>query len=121
MKKTNRLTQAQFFQLCQWLANNQERLVLNAPSLSVLAKEAGDKLGTGVESNTVKRAIEASGVKYSPARLMGSQNHAVVIKELMDRVDSLEKLVYGMAKELGYKEPFRVVVKDPMVNGKPHN
>ena len=120
MKTTNRLTQSQFYLLCQWLANQQERLIKDAPCLSVLAKEAGEELGTGVETSSLKRAIETCGVKYSPARLMGSQNHSVALRALQDELAALKDMVHGMAKELGYKQPFRTVVKDPLVNGKPN-
>ena len=52
-KKQRKLTQREFFKICQWLENKQELLIANAPRRTVLCEMAGKDLGLDISPHSM--------------------------------------------------------------------
>ena len=104
--KPRKLTQGEFFKLCQWLENKQEMLIANAPRHTQLATMAGKDLGLEIAPFTVSSAIKVSGVTYNPAIQTGggaSKKMRVELQELQSQLKRTQAdgaWLLGVVREL---------------------
>lgn len=63
-----KLTQTQFFELCMWVKKNQNDLKSKRQKSIVVAKEASEALKFPIAKYSILKAMEATGVTWSPIK-----------------------------------------------------
>lgn len=90
MKLIRRLSQAEFYRVCEWLKSNTESLIENAPSLVKLCELCEEETGIIVVDSTMRSAINASGVVYnSKYQGCGKRLNPQEQGELLKQVEAL--------------------------------
>jgi hypothetical protein len=116
MKMKRVLDRAQHYQLCEWLKNNHEMLVANAPVIQDLCAKALVDLALIVNHSAMQEAINITGVKYNPVktRRASPAKYATVesVASITARIDRLSAdlaviiaNVKSIADALGHKLP----------------
>lgn len=103
--KPNRLTQKQFFKLCEELRNYREVLQTEKPSYSKASFMLRERLGFPVSRPQIQDAQEMTGITWETKKPFNLSKHRTVSRP----VQNLAKAVVSLYEDFGKKVPQEVL------------
>lgn len=105
-KQERRLSNVNFFRLCEEMRNRREVLTTERPTLVEAAKQMSERLGFLVAETTFRQAQEATGITWTPkvgpksgaTKTPGANGNRIVMRELLRLIDH----VNGLCGSLNY-------------------
>lgn len=113
MGEFKRLDNVGFFRLCEELRNRREVLLRDRPSCRACCKEMSERLKLSVCHDSLKRAMEATGIIWQPQKKAPADK-----AERYSRQRIVVKAVVRLYRKLGEEPPSELVQLLQLLDGK---